>query len=69
MTKEMVIACQKMMIQDLGPSENMALLTRQAVQVGERWDGEALEVILLRGFLNMPWLFKHWLRSIAFTKF
>ena len=40
MTKEMVIACQKMMIQDLGPSENMALLTRQAVQVGERWDGE-----------------------------
>lgn len=39
-TKEMVIACQKMMTQDLGPSENMTLLTRQAVQVGERWDGE-----------------------------
>lgn len=40
MTKEMVIACQKIMTQDLGPSENMTLLTRQAVQVGERWDGE-----------------------------
>ena len=40
MTNEMVVACQKMMTQVLGPSENMTLITRQVVQVGERWDGE-----------------------------
>ena len=40
MTNEMVVTCQKMMTQVLGPSENMALITRQVVQVGERWGGE-----------------------------
>lgn len=40
MTNEMVVAWQKMMTQVLGPSENMALITRQVVQVGERWGGE-----------------------------